>query len=226
MKHAALCLLLMMFLVQAGPAPASASDNQLYVAGDLAVSLRSSPNVRSKLLAELRSGAKLDLLKEEGDWTQVRTAEGKTGWIMKRYVTATLPAAQQFEEYKAKSQELIAKADRMEAVLAAHEQEKKGLADALAAARRERDEVTKDYEALKADAGDVVGLEARYRQLAVELKNTNDILAQVQAENGELASQRTIKWFLAGGSVILAGLFIGFVIGRTGRKQRTSRLYM
>lgn len=53
------------------------------------VHLRSGPGTRYDTLATLRSGVQLDLLGQYDSWFQVRTSDGRTGWVAYAFIDAS-----------------------------------------------------------------------------------------------------------------------------------------
>lgn len=72
-------------------APA-ASATTATVSGD-GVNLRSQPNTSSGIITTLARGTALDVLGQQGDWYQVKTAAGQAGWIAGWLVDVEKPQA-------------------------------------------------------------------------------------------------------------------------------------
>ncbi|MCX7708664.1 MAG: NlpC/P60 family protein [Clostridia bacterium] len=51
------------------------------------VNLRSGPEMSSEVAGVLDKGQILTVLKQSGEWTQVKTSRGNTGWVKKTYLT-------------------------------------------------------------------------------------------------------------------------------------------
>jgi uncharacterized protein YgiM (DUF1202 family) len=78
-------LLLTMTAVQAIAATA-------YVTDELVLGLYSEENNQGQRLTTLHSGAVLETLSTSGEFTQVRLADGTTGWVKSTYLTSKEPA--------------------------------------------------------------------------------------------------------------------------------------
>ncbi|MCS7209685.1 MAG: NlpC/P60 family protein [Fimbriimonadales bacterium] len=55
------------------------------------VNLRRAPRLSAKRLKQLDRGTKVQVLKRQGDWSRVRLASGRVGWVKSRYLTPTRP---------------------------------------------------------------------------------------------------------------------------------------
>jgi hypothetical protein len=71
-------------------APASAAT--AYVTDELVLNVYAEENNQGQRLATLHSGASVETLSVNGDFTQVRLADGTTGWVKSAFLTAKEPA--------------------------------------------------------------------------------------------------------------------------------------
>lgn len=72
----------------------------MYVTDRLYLSLRSAPDLEQPATTLLPSDTKLDVLATEGDWAHVKLEDGKTGWVLKRFLVTNLPKSLIVEELK------------------------------------------------------------------------------------------------------------------------------
>jgi hypothetical protein len=63
-----------------------------YVSDELVLGVYAEQNNQGQRLATLHSGAKLETLSVNGDFTQVRLNDGTTGWVKSAYLTTQEPA--------------------------------------------------------------------------------------------------------------------------------------
>ena len=76
----------------------------------LEANLRSGMNAGHRIIAMLRPGTQLTLIREEGGWAEVTLQDGRRGWILKRYLSERPPCvvtAQQLEEENKKLREQL-----------------------------------------------------------------------------------------------------------------------
>ena len=83
MKLAALLLAL-----PAGMAAAATA----YVSDELVLGVYAEENSQGQRLATLHSGTSVETLAQNGEYTQVRLADGTTGWVKSTFLTANEPA--------------------------------------------------------------------------------------------------------------------------------------
>ena len=85
MKHALAALLLALPVGIAAAATA-------YVSDELVLGVFAEENSQGQRLATLHSGTSVETLAQNGDFTQVRLADGTTGWVKSTFLTANEPA--------------------------------------------------------------------------------------------------------------------------------------
>jgi hypothetical protein len=64
-----------------------------YVTDELILNVYADQNQQGQRLATLHSGASVETLSSSADYTQVRLADGVTGWVKSSFLTTNLPAA-------------------------------------------------------------------------------------------------------------------------------------
>jgi Bacterial SH3 domain len=73
-------------------AAGAAAGETAYVSDELVLNVYSEENNQGQKLATLHSGAGVDTLSQNGEFTQVRLADGITGWVKTTYLTSKVPA--------------------------------------------------------------------------------------------------------------------------------------
>ncbi|PXF55760.1 MAG: hypothetical protein C4B57_01790 [Deltaproteobacteria bacterium] len=87
----------------------------------------------------------------------------------------------------------------------------------------DRDQIRKSYDSLKEDAADVIYFKKSLSETAEELQELKHKYAVAKQENEHLRDNSIIKWFLAGGGLVIAGWIVGLITTRS-RKRRSSLL--
>ena len=86
-------------------AAVAASAENAWVRG-APLNLRSGPGTQYRILAAAQPGERMQILKRGNGWTQVRTGEGKAGWIAAGYLDAKAPPAIRLAELEAEAEKL------------------------------------------------------------------------------------------------------------------------
>jgi uncharacterized protein YgiM (DUF1202 family) len=69
-----------------------------YVTDQLVLGVYSQQNQQGQYLTTLHSGASVEVLASNGDFSQVRLSDGAIGWVKSTYLTTQLPAAARVKE--------------------------------------------------------------------------------------------------------------------------------
>ena len=141
----------------------------------------------------------------------------------KRYLSASPPLKDvvaslqaQRDQLKKKTAEVSEQLDEASGARNQYEQE-------LKACILDRDQIRKTYNSLKEDAADVIYVKQALSETAEELQEIKHKYNIAEQENEHLRDNSRIKWFLAGGGILIVGWIIGFITTR-GRKRRPSLL--
>ncbi len=212
-----LVMLLVAFLAQ------TALAGTWFVKPSAEVPLRRGQGKDYRIVAVLQNGTPVELLETEEPWARIRLASGKEGWILKRYLSSEPPLGQQIvalrEEKKNLEQECARTRRELQDLTAANAQTEKELTACLI----ERDRIKADFQTLQQDTADVVRTKKKLTDSLLRVKNLEASLSAAQAENSTLKKNARLKWFLAGGGVLVLGWLLGLITGRS-RKRRSSLL--
>ena len=142
---------LLLALTAAAAWAANAAAATAYVSDELVLGVYAEQNGQGQRLATLHSGANVETLVVNGEFTQVRLSDGTTGWVKSSYLTTVEPAT-------ARLKQLQDELDRSRATTPA-------LAEAAARSeleqlKRELKSVQSDLDAARALAGAVPGAQA------------------------------------------------------------------
>ena len=158
-----------------------------YVSDELVLGVYAEQNNQGQRLATLHSGTSVETLAQNGDFTQVRLADGTTGWVKTAFLTATEPA--------------VVRVKRLEEELDRTRATTPALAEAAARSEVER---------LKQE------LAARQSELAAARGGTTSPAAPAQPATGPLTAIQApteTLWPVIAGIALLIGLACGFWLG-------------
>ena len=196
-----MCILIFLGL----PAGLAIADD-IYVTGITNITMRTGPGVNHKIVDMLKSGTKLEIVEYQTDWSQVKTAKGRLGWVLSRFLTEKVPDALLVEELQKRNQKLKAQLETIE-------DENRDLTVKNAALVQ----IEEKYKKLKKESSDFLKLDRQYKEL-VKLSEAQ----KSKIENIEFDSKKEIKfWLLIGSGVFIVGLLLGL---STRKKRRNSLL--
>lgn len=192
-----------------------------YVIPSAEVVLRTGQGTEYKILGMVKDGDAVELLEEGDSYAMVRLADGKEGWMLKRFLSVKPPLSTivaslraENEKLKQKEVEMTQKLEDVSATLSQTETD-------LQLIITERDQIQTDYQNLQHDTADVIQI----KEDMVKATQENEVLVQEMAslkeENNALNKDKSINWFLAGGGVLLVGMSIGRLTSKS-RKRKSS----
>jgi SH3 domain protein len=188
----------------------------MYVTDLIKLTLRSGPSTEYKILAVVESGQKVEVLEPGEDWSLVRLADEKEGYVLTRYLTPDPTHNVLLEQLQDKDKALSQQAATLLEENAQLKEENKNLKSTLGSTQQTFQKVDKDYKELKAGSAEFLTLKAKYKQASENLAEQTKRAAKLDEELGRVELNQYIKWFLAGSGVLL----VGFIIGFSARKQR------
>ena len=213
MKFAAVRLAASLAMLLSALPVAGVSAATAYVSDELVLGVYSEQNNQGQRLTTLHSGASVDTLSVNGEFTEVRLNDGTTGWVKSAYLTTREPAA-------ARVKQLEEELDRSRATTPA-------LAEAAA-----RSEVLQLQRALADKQSE---LDAARQGLALPATSTGTATSAGAPTPGGVASDGAARsgissavanmhlWTVA--SAILAALACGFWLGYATLARRVRRKF-
>jgi len=171
----------------------------------------------------VKDGTAVEFIEESGDFAKILLANGKEGWILKRFLNIEPPLDELVASLRAQKEEMLQRElessqqlDTLSAALSHTEQERDS-------AQSERGLIQSSYEKLQQETADVVQINSNMQKISQENTVLTQKLAVLEQANETLRKNYTLKWFLAGGGVLLLGMFIGG-LARGSRRKRSSLL--
>lgn len=190
----------------------TASARTMFVAPSSEVPLRVAPDPKRKIVAILSDGTQVDLVTVEGDWAKVRTARDKEGWILKRYLSSSPPLQDRVNALSKENKQLKKKLKELKASEKSSSSER----DSCIA---QRDEIMQKYENLKIEAADAINTKKLLQETTKELNQAKQEVALLKSRLEDTVNNERLKWFLAGGGVLLTGWILGVLFRRRERRR-------
>ncbi len=189
-----------------------------YVNDIMKITFRTGPGIAHKVLDEIPSGERVEVLRTENTWSQVRLPDGRTGWVLSRFLTGDRPKTLQLRQAKEKAVDLTEQMAGLAAENETLKEENQTLTSAVENTRSTLAEVRESYETLKNNSGDYLQIKKAYESSEQTLAEQERRLNIVEKRLRE----RNIYLFLSGAGV----LALGFLVGRSGRNSRRRSPYL
>ena len=203
--------------------PAVVAAQTVYVSEDFEITMRTGPGTDRKIISLIQSGKALEMVEKGEDWSMVRTANGKEGWVLNRYLTEDQPCAMVLDRVRQDYDVLATQYKDVKAQYDELSAQRKALNENLTQSQQERDELSQAYSTLKKESAEYLKLKKRHQQVAADLEAEKTRSAKLDDENMQMKRSRIIQWVLTGGGIMLVGFFIGLF--SSGRRKTRSGLY-
>jgi SH3 domain protein len=190
----------------------------VYVTDLVKLPLRTGASTEYKILALVESGQQLEVVEPGDDWSLVRLANGKEGYVLTRYLVAQPTSAVQLEQLQSKYTALRQQVKSLTEENSRFKDENQTFKSSLGSSETALKKLDSDYKELKAGAAEFLNLKKKYQEVSTQLAEQTKRANTLDKELSGLEMNQYIKWFLAGSGVLLVGLIIGFS-ARRGRRR-------
>jgi SH3 domain protein len=174
----------------------------MYVTDRLYLSLRQAPDPDLPALTLLPSDTEVDVLATQGQWAQVKLTDGRSGWVMKRFLVNKVPKSTIIEELEQKIANKEAMLEKLESEIAS-------LKERLS------------------ESGTLRASEAALKNKIASLRN--ELLQQknqVEVSTKQQTVEKLRDVYLTGIVALFAGLFVGYFVWRPRKKRQTFSPYL
>jgi SH3 domain protein len=190
----------------------------------LEANLRTGTQKENRIIALLRPGEKLELLREDDGWAEVTLADGRTGWILRRYLSERPPWRVTAEKLGTENKQLRAQLASVKGGNQELAQKTNELQKQVDLQQKELEKVRRNYEELKNSSTNYLNLKMAYENLQKGARQNNAKLNELEKAHGKLKTSTGIRWFLSGAGVLLLGYAMGSSVARL-RRRRSSDYY-
>lgn len=210
-------------LVFAVTLPVQAQDVR-YVSDKVFIVLHRGPGAEYRWVAKLTPGTRLQVARtsDDGEWAEVTTSRGTSGWVSTEFLSAEAPAQVQLPAAQDRAQKLNAQNSELTSRVDALEAEKLQLLNKINSSDSELGDVSQELANLKQVSGKAVQLDTDNRRLVEEAENLRAEVDMLEAENLRLEDKLKSEDFINGALAVLMGVFITLVVPRLWPKRRKS----
>jgi SH3 domain protein len=190
----------------------------------LEANLRSGTSQENRIIGMLRPGTQLTLLSEQDGWAEVTLEDGRTGWILRRYLSERPPWRETAEQLQKENERLRTQLTKVRAEHKEIMQKSAEVQRQLDSQQAEFHSVQSEYEELKKSSTNYLNLKMAYENLQNEARQSKAKLDELEKAYGKLRTSRAIRWFLSGAGVLMLGWIVGSSMARM-RRRRSSDYY-
>lgn len=203
--------------------PTVQAQDVRYVSDTQYVPVRSGAGNEFRIIHRgIPSGTRLTVsrVSEDGEWSEITTGNGTSGWVRSQHLMAELPARNLVDQAVARAEKLAAEKAELARELAALRAVRADLEEDVDSADSTLQEVTEELAQLKQISGRSLQLDADNRRLVEEAENLRAQADMLGAENQRLQENLRSSAFLDGALAVLLGVVIALVAPRLWPKRR------
>jgi SH3 domain protein len=172
----------------------------------------------------LPSGTRLTVkqLSADGEWAEITTDGGSSGWMRAQYLMTQAPAQTKLEEALRRAEQATQSSAELQATLDQLETERGELLNAVTDTDSELETVADELTKLKQISGKALQLDQDNQRLVVESETLRSEVEMLQSENQRLQDKLDSEDFLNGALAVFLGVIITLVVPRLWPKRRKS----
>lgn len=224
MRIARLFFMLLMLFVASAHTQLQAQDIR-YISDKQYIPVRRGAGNEFRIVHRgLPTGTRLTVsaLSDDGEWAEISTDGGTSGWIRAQYLMATVPAQTQLDAVMKKAQEAGGLTVALQQDLESLQTERDEFMATLQGKELQLETLTDELTQLKQISGKALQLDADNRRLVVDSEQLRSELDMLEAENQRLHDKVDSEDFLNGALAVLLGVIITLVAPRLWPKRRKS----
>lgn len=201
----------------------SAYAKTVYVTDNLDLPLRSEESNKGKIISLLPTGTPLTVLKENSKtgFSRVQLQSGMQGYIATRNTMAEPPSHSQLESSTKNLTSLQSEINTLREELA---KAKSAVAPGTTIEQSlamDRDRLDRELTELRRTATSQIQLKNERDKLQEDIVNVKRELEQLKLDNNSLKDGANQDWFLYGGMLSLAGVFLGFILPKLAWRRKS-----
>jgi len=192
------------------------AEKNLYVSDRLQITVRTGPTTDNRVIEMIASGDSVSVLEENSEgWARVRTMSGKEGWVLRRFLMEDVPAVVRIKEIDPQGRNSAQRLEELKRE-SAEARRLQGLAESRAA------QAEAALAQLQGECAEVIKLREEFAKLQEEYQLQGQEVEDLSTEVESLRFSTNLKWFLAGGGVLMLGWLIGLAFGRRKKRWNSS----
>lgn len=182
-------------------------DDQLYLP------LRSGAGNQYRIVQNaMPSGTALEVLETSGEYTRVRTPQGREGWVRSQYLSNEPIAADLLEDTRNELENAQQRLRELNEQLEQVTEERNRLERQENNLSGRAEELQQELTRIKNVASDALNLERRNEELLQENQKLSDELEILAAENERLEAGRESNFMLLGAGLVFGGVLLALIV--------------
>jgi SH3 domain protein len=201
----------------------AANAEIVYVTDNVKLTLRSGPNLKNKIVKMLSSGTPLTVLERDpSGYIKVQTPKGTEGYILSRHIKKSRSSRWFLKRANIIMKRLQNENKKLKAEQGtSHDKQSDETPDDLALSKQ-KDQISQELANLKHTAANALQIKQQRDKLQERVVNAERELQQLKREKQTLEDSTDQTWFIYGGILAFAGIFLGLLIPKISWGRRSS----
>lgn len=191
-----------------------------YVSDQLSINMRSGPGTSYRIEQLLDAGDKVQTLSESNGWTKVQTSDGKTGFVLTRYLSDQPAARTRIDAMQKQDQQLKTENANLKSELADAQSGSKKLGEAKQNLASENATLKANLQHLKETSADAIRISNENQKYREQLMSLRSDVDRLRHENQALQSRR--EGMKIGALILIAGIIVGLMLPLFRRRRKGS----
>lgn len=191
-----------------------------YVSDELSINMRRGPGTGYRISELLSAGDRLTTLSEANGWTQVRTAEGSTGYVLTRFLSEQAAARTRIATMQEQTGQFQEENEQLKQQLEEVRSGSQELTDTKATLQSENEDLKQRLQQLRETSADAVRISDENEKFREELLSMRSDNERLRHENAALQSRR--DGMKIGALIMIGGILIGLVLPLFRRQRKSS----
>lgn len=200
---------------------ALSSAESRWVADSMYLPMRSGQGSQYRIIANLKTGTQLTVVSEseDGDWTEVKTGSGKTGFVRSQYLLNTPTAAQRLTTVQQQLDKLTKDYQLLKNQLSSTQSNGSQLSEDLIESQAEAEKLQNELDELQSISQNAVTLHESHKELLHNYELIQTELDVLKAKNSRLQNDSRNTFFLYGAGSVLLGVMIALLAPHMRRRR-------
>ena len=193
-----------------------------FVSDELEITLRVGPSTKQRIISMLKSGTPVEILSvdRKSGYSKVRASNGKTGFVLSRFLMDEPSAREQVASLTARIQELQAEPEQIRSRLSQLQEDYAKLQKEHQKLLNDKNSITQELAGIRQTAANAINISNERSELRKQVVKLKQETAELQHTNRELANNRNQRWFLIGAAVVLGSILLGWLLPYLRFKRR------
>jgi SH3 domain protein len=195
-----------------------------YVTDDFEVMLRTGPSLKNKIVRPMPSGTRIEVLRRDSGngHSQVQISSGEIGYMLTRFLSDRPSARNQLRSLENQLKQLKSEPNELRRLLANSQEETKRLIELNSNLTEDATKANRELARIKEISGDVVKIANQNNKLESEVQHLLLQFDDIRIQNEALKDNSERVRNFIGIGVLLLGIFLGWVLSISGRRNRNS----